>query len=36
MTAHSRTMGLRKLYATVIELCTSEARRVNDDLQGGR
>jgi 3-deoxy-7-phosphoheptulonate synthase / chorismate mutase len=23
--------GLRKLYATVIELCTSEARRVNND-----
>jgi chorismate mutase len=22
--------GLRKLYATVIELCTAEARRVND------
>ena len=26
--------GLRQLYATVIELCTAEARRVNDNLKG--
>ncbi len=25
--------GLRMLYATVIELCTAEARRVNDNLR---